>query len=304
MIRVLVVDDQSLVRAGFRTILDSEPGIEVVGEAEDGELAVARTLELAPDVVCMDVQMPNVDGLEATRRLTADPRVDAAVLVLTTFDREDYLFAALEAGASGFLLKNSSPERLIDAVQVLAGGEALLAPDVTRRVIEAARRHGVLAAGGGGRSGEADAPAGTTGAAGADASTGADASIGSASDDPSSGGTAARGGATAAGGPLGRATPSPDAGHGRTDGAGREGASASGTAAGTPPELDTLTEREREVLVLLAEGLSNAEIAARMWVGEATVKSHVSKVLMKLGLRDRVHAVVYAYEHGVVSPAV
>ncbi|GAA2464836.1 response regulator [Agromyces soli] len=247
MIRVLVVDDQSLVRAGFRTILDSEPGIEVVGEAEDGELAVARTLELAPDVVCMDVQMPNVDGLEATRRLTADPRVEAAVLVLTTFDREDYLFAALEAGASGFLLKNSSPERLIDAVQVLAGGEALLAPDVTRRVIEAARRHGVLTSGGGG----------------ADAS--------------------------------GESVP------GASD-AGDE-ASAPPARPSAPPELDTLTDREREVLVLLAEGLSNAEIAGRMWVGEATVKSHVSKVLMKLGLRDRVHAVVYAYEHGVVSPA-
>ncbi|MFD6054441.1 response regulator [Agromyces sp. NPDC060279] len=250
MIRVLVVDDQSLVRAGFRTILDSEPGIEVVGEAEDGELAVARTLELAPDVVCMDVQMPNVDGLEATRRLTADPRVDAAVLVLTTFDREDYLFAALEAGASGFLLKNSSPERLIDAVQVLAGGEALLAPDVTRRVIEAARRHGVLAAGGG--AGGADAP--------------------------------------------GAAVPAPASGPG-------DEASAPPARPSAPPELDTLTDREREVLVLLAEGLSNAEIAGRMWVGEATVKSHVSKVLMKLGLRDRVHAVVYAYEHGVVSPA-
>jgi len=250
MIRVLVVDDQSLVRAGFRTILDSEPGIEVVGEAEDGELAVARTLELTPDVVCMDVQMPNVDGLEATRRLTADPRVDAAVLVLTTFDREDYLFAALEAGASGFLLKNSSPERLIDAVQVLAGGEALLAPDVTRRVIEAARRHGVLAAGGG--AGGADAP--------------------------------------------GAAVPAPASGPG-------DEASAPPARPSAPPELDTLTDREREVLVLLAEGLSNAEIAGRMWVGEATVKSHVSKVLMKLGLRDRVHAVVYAYEHGVVSPA-
>ncbi|MCM3657459.1 response regulator transcription factor [Agromyces mediolanus] len=252
MIRVLVVDDQSLVRAGFRTILDSEPGIEVVGEAEDGELAVARTLELAPDVVCMDVQMPNVDGLEATRRLTADPRVDAAVLVLTTFDREDYLFAALEAGASGFLLKNSSPERLIDAVQVLAGGEALLAPDVTRRVIEAARRHGVLAAGGSGGDNSTDASSRPAPA------------------------------------------PAPDAG---------DEASAPPARPSAPPELDTLTDREREVLVLLAEGLSNAEIAGRMWVGEATVKSHVSKVLMKLGLRDRVHAVVYAYEHGVVSPA-
>ena len=137
MIRVLVVDDQALVRAGFRTILDSEDGIEVVGEAADGAAAVTAVAELAPDVVCMDVQMPGMDGLEATRRITADAASAAAVLVLTTFNREDYLFAALEAGASGFLLKNSSPEQLIEAVQVVARGDALLSPDVTRRVIEA-----------------------------------------------------------------------------------------------------------------------------------------------------------------------
>ena len=136
-IRVLVVDDQSLVRAGFRTILDSEDGIEVVGEASNGEEAIAAVAELSPDVVCMDVQMPGMDGLEATRRITADGASDAAVLVLTTFNREDYLFAALDAGASGFLLKNSSPEQLIEAVQVVARGDALLSPDVTRRVIEA-----------------------------------------------------------------------------------------------------------------------------------------------------------------------
>lgn len=242
MIRVLVVDDQSLVRAGFRTILDSEPGIEVIGEAADGVQAVARVAELSPDVVCMDVQMPGMDGLEATRRITADPATTAAVLVLTTFDREDYLFEALAAGASGFLLKNSSPERLIDAVQVLARGDALLAPDVTRRVIEAAARL--------------------------------------------------------------HAAPGPalDGGPGVAPGTAPDAAPASSTSPG-PPALATLTEREREVLVLLAEGLSNAEIAARMWVGEATVKSHVSKVLMKLSLRDRVHAVVYAYEHRVVSPS-
>ena len=226
MIRVLVVDDQALVRAGFRTILDSEDGIEVVGEAADGAAAVAAVAELAPDVVCMDVQMPGVDGLEATRRITADAASTAAVLVLTTFNREDYLFAALEAGASGFLLKNSSPEQLIEAVQVVARGDALLSPDVTRRVIEAVA----------GRTASTDAP-----------------------------------------------------------------------RAATPglsnPVLETLTDRAREVLELLAEGLSNAEIAVRMWVGEATVKTHVSKVLLKLGLRDRVHAVVYAYENGVVRPS-
>ncbi|KRC61380.1 LuxR family transcriptional regulator [Agromyces sp. Root81] len=236
-IRVLVVDDQSLVRAGFRTILDSEDGMEVVGEAANGEEAIAAVAALAPDVVCMDVQMPGMDGLEATRRITADEASAAAVLVLTTFNREDYLFAALEAGASGFLLKNSSPEQLIEAVQVVARGDALLSPDVTRRVIEAVASRAVVAG------------------------TGASDSAASAT---------------------------------------RAGSPPAAAPARSSPELDSLTEREREVLEQLAAGLSNAEIAARLWVGEATVKTHVSKVLMKLALRDRVHAVVYAYEHGVV----
>ncbi|MFF2495421.1 response regulator [Agromyces sp. NPDC058064] len=243
-IRVLVVDDQSLVRAGFRTILDSEDGIEVVGEAADGQAAIDRVAMLAPDVVCMDVQMPGMDGLEATRRITGDAATQAAVLVLTTFNREDYLFAALDAGASGFLLKNSSPEQLIEAVQVVARGDALLSPDVTRRVIEAA---------------------------------------------------------------AGRSGRGPTAGHAASAAAARPDEAAPGAEPDTasspaPAELATLTEREREVLELLALGISNAEIADRLWVGEATVKTHVSKVLMKLGLRDRVHAVVYAYEHGVVRP--
>jgi DNA-binding NarL/FixJ family response regulator len=244
-IRVLVVDDQALVRAGFRIILDSEPGIDVVGEAADGASAVDAAVAVRPDVICMDVQMPGMDGLEATRRiLETAASAPPAVLMLTTFDREDYLFAALEAGASGFLLKNSSPEQLISAVQVVARGDALLAPDVTRRVIEAA----------------------SEGRRRADVTANADA--------------------------VGPDAVGPDAG-----GAGpARGSSADATA------LDDLTAREREVLELLAEGLSNAEIAARMWVGEATVKTHVSKVLMKLGLRDRVHAVVYAYEHGIVRP--
>lgn len=228
-VRVLVVDDQSLVRAGFRTILDSEDGIEVVGEAADGMEALAQVAALEPDVVCMDVQMPGMDGLEATRRITADDTSRAAVLVLTTFNREDYLFAALDAGASGFLLKNSSPEQLIEAVQIVARGDALLSPDVTRRVIEA---------------------------------------------------VAGRTAPAAVAAPVASAA----------------------ALAPAPAELATLTEREREVLELLAQGISNAEIAERLWVGEATVKTHVSKVLMKLALRDRVHAVVYAYEHGVVRP--
>jgi DNA-binding NarL/FixJ family response regulator len=240
VIRVLVVDDQALVRGGFRTILDSEDGIEVVGEAANGEEAIAAVATLAPDVVCMDVQMPGMDGLEATRRITVDASAAAsgvAVLVLTTFNREDYLFAALEAGASGFLLKNSSPEQLIEAVQVVARGDALLSPDVTRRVIEAVAR------------------------------------------------------------PGGRVTPEP-----RVEPTPTDLETPDRAAPRAPTELASLTDREREVLELLAEGISNAEIAERMWVGEATVKTHVSKVLMKLGLRDRVHAVVYAYENGVVRP--
>ena len=234
MIRVLIVDDQALVRGGFRTILDSEPGIEVVGEAASGEEAVERTRRLRPDVVCMDVQMPGMDGLEATRIITTDAALHSAVLVLTTFNREDYLFTALRAGASGFLLKNSTPEDLIEAVQVIARGEALLSPAVTRRVIAAF--------------GSVGAPAQLPGPEQTQTQT--------------------------------RVPPPPPA-----------------------PATAPLTDREQEVLMLLAEGLSNAEIAARIFVGEATVKSHVSKVLQKLGLRDRVHAVVYAYENGVVRPA-
>ncbi len=219
MTRILLVDDQSLVRVGFRTILESEPGFEVVGEAADGKVAIEQAAALSPDVICMDVQMPVMDGLEATRRIrgTGSP---AAVMILTTFDRDDFLFDALDAGASGFLLKTSEPEQLIDAVHALARGDALLSPEVTRRVIE---RYAV----------------------------------------------------------------------------GR-GASAAATA---PADVDGLTERESEVLHLLARGRSNAEMAAELFLGEATIKTHVSNVLMKLGVRDRLHAVIWAYENGVVSPS-
>lgn len=214
VVRVLLADDQDLVRAGFRLILSTEPGIEVVGEAADGEQAVDRTAALHPDVVLMDVQMPRVDGLAATRRIVADGV--ARVVVLTTFDRDDYLFEALRAGASGFLLKNAHPESLVEAVRVVARGDALLSPEVTRRVLDRF------------------------------------------------------------------ATKAP--------------------AAQRPDLVDQLTERELEVLRLMARGASNAEIAERLVVGEATVKTHVSRVLMKLGLRDRVQAVVFAYESGVVTP--
>ncbi|MBQ0977102.1 MULTISPECIES: response regulator [Micromonospora] len=222
-VRVLLADDQHLVRTGFRVILEVEDDIEVVGEAADGERAVTMTRATRPDVVLMDVEMPGMDGLEATRQITADGPGGPAVLILTTFDRDDYLFAALRAGASGFLLKNGTPEELIEAIRVLARGDGLLAPEITRRVISTFARPG----------------------------------------DPA--GTAHRG-------------PEADA------------------------ALAGLTPREREVLVLLAGGSSNAEIAASIHLGEATVKTHVSRVLAKLGLRDRVQAVVFAYENGVVRP--
>ncbi len=216
-IRVLLADDHQLVRTGFRVILEIEDDIEVAGEASDGRQAVDLARRLRPDVVLMDVEMPGMDGLEATRRITAED--GPAVLILTTFDRDEYLFAALQAGASGFLLKNGTPEALTEAVRVLARGDALLAPEITRRVIATFARPGV--------------PAG--------------------------------------------------AGH-------------------DTRKLADLTPREHEVLVLLAGGATNAEIAAALHLGETTVKTHVSRVLMKLGARDRTQAVVLAYELGVVRP--
>ena len=241
-VRVLLVDDQALLRAGIATILRAQPGIDVVGEAGGGAEAVELARDLAPDVICMDVQMPGMDGLEATRRVVADPSVRSAVLVLTTFNREDYLLQALEAGASGFLLKNSRPEHLVDAIRAVAAGDALLAPEVTRAVIARAvseRR-------------TQEGPAA-----------------------PSRGGAAptTKGAAPTTHGPA----PAPG---------------------GAVPGL---TEREVEVLRLVARGLSNDEIAAELVLGRATVKTHVSNVLMKLGLRDRVQAVVFAYTHGVVE---
>ncbi|MFJ8580735.1 response regulator [Micromonospora sp. NPDC093277] len=223
-VRVLLADDQHLVRTGFRVILEVEDDIEVVGEAADGERAVAMARATRPDVVLMDVQMPVLDGLAAASRITAEGGPDGpAVLILTTFDRDDYLFAALRAGASGFLLKNGTPEDLIDAVRVVARGDGLIAPALTRRVIAAFAQPGGL-----GRPPAVSPPA------------------------------------------------------------------------GSPPA--SLTQREYEVLELLARGVSNAEIAAALHLGEATVKTHVSRVLAKLGLRDRVQAVIFAYEHGIVQP--
>jgi DNA-binding NarL/FixJ family response regulator len=218
VIRVLLADDHQLVRTGFRVILETEDDLTVVGEAADGRQAVQLARSTEADVLLMDVEMPGLDGLAATREITAAGPAPA-VLMLTTFDRDDYLFAALEAGASGFLLKNGTPEALIDAVRILARGDALLAPELTRRVIAAFARPGRVGSRGGGEA-----------------------------------------------------------------------------------RLAELTPREREVLVELAGGSTNAEIAARLHLGEATVKTHVSRVLTKLALRDRTAAVVFAYEYGVVTP--
>jgi DNA-binding NarL/FixJ family response regulator len=216
-IRVLLADDQALVRGGFRMILGVRPDIEVVGEAGDGTEAIALTADLQPDVVLMDVRMPGVDGLEATREIIASGS-PARIIVLTTYDADEYVFAALRAGASGFMLKDVRPADLVDAIRIVARGDALLAPSVTRRLLD--RFAGTL--------------------------------------------------------------PGPDA--------------------PAPPDLDELTEREVEVLRLVALALSNAEIAARLFLTEATVKTHVSSVLRKLGLRDRVQAVVLAYDVGLVRP--
>jgi DNA-binding NarL/FixJ family response regulator len=214
---VLIVDDQALVRAGFRMILDAEEDIEVAGEAADGQEAVSEVQRLQPDVVLMDVRMPVLDGIEATRRLLADGGTEAKVVMLTTFDMDEYVYDALRAGASGFLLKDVPPEQLVAGIRAVARGDALLAPSVTRRVIEEFVRR-----------------------------------------PPSSMQT-------------------------------------------LPPELAELTARELEVLKLIARGLSNAEIATELFVSETTVKTHVAHLLSKLDVRDRVQAVVLAYETGLAG---
>jgi DNA-binding NarL/FixJ family response regulator len=219
VIRVLLVDDQALVRAGFRMILDAEDGLDVVGEATDGHEAIEQVRALRPDVVLMDIRMPELDGLEASRRII-EGQGDSApkILMLTTFDLDEYVYEALRAGASGFLLKDTPPEQLVSAIHVVAEGEALLAPSITRRVIS-------------------------------------------------------------------------------------EFVKGTGPKPATQfPKLGDLTARELEVLRAIARGLSNAEIARELYVSETTVKTHVARILMKLGLRDRVQVVVLAYEAGVVQP--
>lgn len=217
MIRVLLADDQGLVRAGFRVLLDAEPDIEVVGEATDGSEAVREAVETRPDVILMDIRMPGVDGLEATRQVVADGRLShTRVVILTTFDLDEYVFEALRLGASGFLVKDTEPTELLRGVRAVAGGEALLSPGVTRRLIA-------------------------------------------------------------------------------------EFATRSKTPRNLP-DLGGLTEREREIVALVGEGLSNDEIAGRLVVSPATAKTHVSRAMIKLSARDRAQLVVFAYEAGLVRP--
>jgi DNA-binding NarL/FixJ family response regulator len=217
-IGVLIADDQPLMRAGLRMTLELEPDIDIVGEAADGHEAIAVAAATSPDVILMDVRMPHLDGLEATRRILRQREQGPRVLILTTFDLDAYVYEALHAGASGFVLKDLAPEHLVNAIRVVAGGEALLSPAVTRRLIEQFVQR-----------------------------------------------------------PPDLARPA-------------------------PPELEQLTAREAEILRWVARGLSNAEIAAQAFVSEPTVKTHVARILMKLGLRDRVQVVVYAYEHGIARP--
>ncbi|PYC68217.1 DNA-binding response regulator [Streptomyces tateyamensis] len=220
-VRVLLVDDQPLLRVAFTLVLDSQPDLEVVGEAEDGAAAVRLVAEHTPDVVLMDVRMPGMDGIEATKRIV-DQSPDTKVLIMTTFDLDEYAFAGLRAGASGFLLKNAQPAELLSAIRSVAAGDAVVAPRITRRLLDRF-----------------------------------------ASQLPADGSSADRGEAA----------------------------------------VEALTTRERSVLVQVARGLSNAEVAAELFLAEATVKTHVSRILLKLGLRDRVQAVVFAYENRLVHPS-
>jgi DNA-binding NarL/FixJ family response regulator len=256
-IRVLIVDDHAMLRAGFRTILDLQPDITVVGEAATGSEAVTLAGSLLPDVITMDVQMPDLDGIEATRRIRADDRIHASIAIVTTFDRDDYLFDALDAGASGFLLKNAGPEELVAAVRALAAGDGMLAPEVTRRVLRRFARP---------LSERAPAPEPAPSVPVPD---------------------------------EGIRAPIPEPAEGTPSAPSASTSTASAIALPSAELPEPLTERESEVLRLVAEAWSNAEIAAELFIGEATVKTHVSRILQKLGARDRVQAVVLAHRLGL-----
>jgi DNA-binding NarL/FixJ family response regulator len=277
-LRVVVADDQALVRVGFCGIIAATPGFAVVGEAGNGADAVKAVQQATPDVILMDVRMPVMDGIEATRQITQSTHV--RVLILTTFDLDDYVFAALRAGASGFLLKDTLPTDLITAIRVIAAGEALLAPSVTRRLIgEFARRPAEAAAAGAASEEEATGTAvtGQTGGAGVSGAAG----IG------------VRGVAAAHAVAAGDPGRTPGVGPGRTPG-GR---------CGDDRLLRVLTERELEVLAMVARGYSNAEVAERLTISPATAKTHVAHLLTKLSARDRVQLVILAYQSGLVPGA-
>ena len=235
-IRILIADDQELIRYGFRLILDAHPALEVVGEAPDGGTAITTARELTPDVVLMDIRMPGVDGIAATTIITAE-LPSTRVLALTTFDLDEYAFGALRAGASGFLLKDTKPADLVDAIQAVHRGDAVVAPRITARLIEVAAPH----------------------------------------------------------------LPREGAEHGAEKGAAGDARAAAGAEERASTRLAALTERERDVFALIAGGATNAEIGAELWVSESTVKTHVGRILQKLELRDRVQAVILAYELGVAG---
>jgi DNA-binding NarL/FixJ family response regulator len=272
-VKVLLVDDQALMRMGFAMVLGAEEGIELVGEAADGRVAVQQVAALAPDVVLMDVRMPAMDGIEATRRIVAT-YPETKVILLTTFDLDEYAFAGLKAGASGFLLKDVRPAELVAAVRAVAAGDAAVSPRVTRRMLElfAPELPGAPSAG------HAGGP-GLPGGARAGSGMAGDRRIGGRGD--------AASGLSGIGHPE-TAPPGP--------------AFSQDLEGVVGEELATLTPKERDVFDQMALGLTNAEIAAKLYVSEATVKTHVGAVLKKLGLRDRVHVVVYAYETGLLAP--
>ena len=271
-IRVIIADDQELVRAGFAMVIGSQPDMEVVGQAPDGAQAVALAESLHPDVVLMDVRMPSMDGIEATSRITslsaasADDR-PTRVIILTTFDLDEYVMAAINAGASGFLLKDTEPETLLNSIRTVFQGNAIIAPSATKRLIEKMMQDGYAQHGSlGGETTHSGAVYGSAGGV--------------------SGGAAGNGAGSMTG------IPSPA-------GAASDGSNTSRPAY-TDPELDLLTDREREVLVEIAHGLSNQEIADKLFISLPTVKTHVAHILAKINARDRVQAVVFAYDNGLV----